>query len=57
LTDDAIVSKAGWTPYAGRQLQGRAVTTVLRGRVVARDRELVAGEPQGRFLPGAGRAA
>jgi dihydroorotase (multifunctional complex type) len=57
LTDDAIVSKAGWTPYAGMELRGRVLTTALRGRVIVRDSRLVEGDRGGRFLPGAGREA
>lgn len=53
LTDGAVRSKAGWTPYAGRVVRGRVVTTVLRGSVVATDGDLMQ-EPSGRFLPGPG---
>ncbi len=36
--DDAdILSKAGWSPYAGRTFKGRVVATYLRGEEVARD--------------------
>lgn len=50
LTDEAIVSKAGWTPYAGRSVKGQAVMTFVRGRLVAED-EKVVGEPGwGRFV-------
>ncbi len=54
LEDADVRSKAGWTPYAGRQLRGRAVATVLGGRLVAQDGRLHAGEPSGRFVPGPG---
>ncbi|MBO0774981.1 MAG: dihydroorotase family protein [Actinobacteria bacterium] len=53
LEDGNVISKAGWTPYAGRALLGKAVRTYLRGRLIAADGE-VAGPLQGRFLPGAG---
>lgn len=54
LRDDQVVSKAGWTPYAGREVVGGPVMTLCRGRLVARD-----GRPQGepgwgRWLPGPG---
>jgi len=54
LRDDQIISKAGWTPYAGMKVMGAPVMTFSRGRLVARD-----GRPQGepgwgRWLPGAG---
>ena len=31
LSNDTIVSKAGWTPFDGRRVKGRAVMTMLRG--------------------------
>lgn len=48
-----IISKAAWTPYAGRRGRGGIVRTYLRGRKIAE-----AGKPldkfEGRFLPGEG---
>jgi dihydroorotase-like cyclic amidohydrolase len=56
VEDAAVVSKAGWTPYAGRRLTGRPVMTFSRGRLVALEGRPV-GEPGwGRFLPGPGVA-
>jgi len=54
LTDAAVHSKAGWTPYAGRQLWGRVVATVLGGRLVAQEGHILVSEAQGRFVPGPG---
>jgi dihydroorotase-like cyclic amidohydrolase len=34
VRDEDIISKAGWSPYAGRVFQGRVVTTFLRGQEV-----------------------
>jgi dihydroorotase (multifunctional complex type) len=54
LEDRTVVSKAGWTPYAGRRVVGRPVMTFSRGQLVAQDGAPV-GEPgHGRFLPGRG---
>jgi len=55
LADDRIVSKAGWTPYADRRLQGEVVRTYLRGREIASN-GAVRDPLLGRFLPGAGVA-
>ena len=54
LDNSAVVSKAGWTPYAGRRVVGRPVMTFSRGVPVAQDGHPT-GEPgRGRFLPGRG---
>jgi dihydroorotase (multifunctional complex type) len=55
IKDDEVISKAGWSPYAGMAVVGGPVMTFCRGLLVARD-----GRPQGepgwgRWLPGAGR--
>ena len=55
LTDADVLSKAGWTPYDGRSVTGRAVRTYQRGTLIAQDGAPV-GEPRGEFLPGAGAA-
>ncbi len=41
-----IVSKCGWTPFAGRAVTGWPIATIVRGIVVMRDDGLV-GTPQG----------
>ncbi len=41
-----IASKCGWTPFADREAKGWPVATILRGRVVMRDGELI-GPPAG----------
>lgn len=48
LRDEDVISRAGWTPYAGRRVRGQAVMTFVRGRLVAE-----AGKPVGE--PGWGR--
>lgn len=67
VQDADIVSRAGWSPLAGRTLTGRAVATYLRGEPVAGRgaRELEAADApvaalRGRFVAGpgsSGRAA
>jgi len=34
ITDDIVLSKIGWTPYAGRQVRGVVESTLVRGAVV-----------------------
>jgi allantoinase len=53
IDDDTVISKAGWTPYAGRTFRGKVVATYLRGEEIARD-GIVHDRRSGRFLPGAG---
>jgi dihydroorotase len=49
ITDEAIVSRAGWTPYAGREVRGRVETVLLRGHPIEDG-----AAPRGRFMPGPG---
>jgi allantoinase len=53
LRDEDILSRAGWTPYAGRRVRGTHVATLLRGRVIA-ERGIPTRTFDGRFLPGPG---
>jgi dihydroorotase len=48
ITHEAMAARAGWTPFDGFQAKGWPVATIIRGRVVMRDDEVVAegtGEP------------
>jgi dihydroorotase-like cyclic amidohydrolase len=57
IADADVVSKAGWSPFAGRTVRGRVRQTYLRGQLAAEDR-VPSGEPgSGRFLPGRGAQA
>jgi dihydroorotase len=52
ITNDWMRTKCGWTPYAGMKITGWVMATVIRGRIVMRDDELLdrpMGEPV-RFL-------
>ena len=44
IRDDDVLSKIGWTPYAGRRIRGVVTNTLVRGREVYRD-GAVTGEP------------
>ena len=50
IRDDIVLSKIGWTPYAGRTVRGTIETTIVRGVVVYADGEVVG-------TPGHGRQA
>ncbi len=43
IRNDWIASKAGWTPFDGMRIHGRPVATILRGRVVMREGEILVG--------------
>jgi dihydroorotase len=47
VRDVDMATRCGWSPFAGQTLTGWPVATVLRGRVVMRDHEVV-GAPSGR---------
>ncbi len=42
ITDDWSASKSGWTPFHGRTVTGWPMATIVRGKIVMRDDELVA---------------
>ncbi len=41
ITDEWIASRCGWTPFAGMKVMGWPVATILRGRLVMREGELI----------------
>ena len=45
-----IASPCGWTPFAGMQVTGWPVATIVRGRAVMRDDEVL-GRPTGQARP------
>lgn len=50
LRDEDVHSKAGWTPYAGREVHGGVAMTFVRGTLVAQDGDVVADVGTGRWL-------
>jgi Dihydroorotase and related cyclic amidohydrolases len=54
LRDEDVISKAGWTPYAGRRIRGRIASTYVRGALVAQSGKPIADAGSGRYLPGRG---
>jgi dihydropyrimidinase len=58
LADRDVHDKTGYTPYAGRTLQGWPVTVLRRGDVIVEAGRCLAAAASGRFLPrGGGHAA
>jgi len=48
ITHDAMATRSGWTPFDGFEATGWPMATIVRGRVVMRDGDIVtphAGEP------------
>jgi dihydroorotase len=48
--DGEMHSKSGWTPYRGWTLKGGPVLTMLRGKVIAKDGEILAEPGSGRYI-------
>jgi dihydroorotase len=48
IEDKWIASPCGWTPFAGVTVQGWPMATIVRGRTVMRDDEVL-GEPKGKL--------
>lgn len=48
IEESWIVSPVGWTPFAGMDITGWPVATIIRGNVVMRDDE-IQGEPIGKL--------
>jgi dihydroorotase-like cyclic amidohydrolase len=50
MTDAMVISKAGWTPYAGRIFRGRARAVYLRGMKIAENGRCLAQPGTGEFM-------
>jgi dihydroorotase len=49
IEESWIASPCGWTPFAGMPVTGWPVATIIRGRVVMREDEVL-GAPEGRLV-------
>jgi dihydroorotase len=49
IEESWIASPCGWTPFAGMEITGWPVATIVRGQVVMREDEVL-GEPSGRLV-------
>jgi dihydroorotase len=54
VRDADVISRAGWSPFSGRTLTGRAQRTYVRGALVADGGRIVGQPGVGRFVPGGG---
>lgn len=52
LTDEGLYTKVGWTPYLGWKVKGYVALTMVRGTVVARDRQVIGQPGYGRYIAG-----
>jgi len=50
MTDAMVISKAGWTPYAGRRFRGRTRAVYLRGTKIAEDGTCLGQAGTGEFM-------
>jgi dihydroorotase len=50
--DEGMESKSGWTPYAGWELRGAPVLTMLRGSVISREGSVLNKPGSGRHVSG-----
>lgn len=55
LTDDNLQTKVGWTPYVGWRIKGYVELTMLRGTVIAREREVLGQPGYGEYIAGVGQ--
>ncbi len=55
VRDEDVLSRAGWSPFAGMTLSGRAVATYLRGEAIMEAGIVLAAPGSGRFVAGPGR--
>jgi dihydroorotase-like cyclic amidohydrolase len=57
LKNEDVVSKVGWTPFAGRTVKGLPMMTFVRGCLVAKDGQPVIEPGWGEYVPGPGARA
>jgi dihydroorotase-like cyclic amidohydrolase len=50
MTHEMVISKAGWTPYAGRTFRGRTRAVYLRGKKIAENGVCLAKPGTGEFI-------
>ncbi len=50
LDNKQVVSKCGWTPYHGREITGDVVLTMVRGKVVMKEGEILGEAGWGKWV-------
>ena len=53
LSDEAMLTRVGWTPFVGRRVRGKVKRVVLRGNEVFAEGQLLAAPGSGKVLFGA----
>jgi len=50
IEDENVHYKVGWTPYDGMEVQGVPITTISRGEIITKDRNILGKSGRGKFL-------
>jgi len=56
IQNEKTLTKVGWTPYHGRKTKGVPVATIVRGRVVMENGNVLGKPGDGEFIPPVERA-
>jgi len=51
ISNSRLLTKCGWSPFNGMEVQGKIVSTLLRGRQVYRNGEMLVPQGFGRLVP------
>ena len=51
IQNETTLTKVGWTPYHGRKVKGAPVTTIVRGKVVMENGNVIGKPGDGQFIP------
>ncbi len=51
VAPDSLCETAGWTPYDGQSVRGRAMTTISRGEIIVEAGQWRGAPGRGRFVP------
>ena len=51
ITNDDQITACGWTPYNGMKVKGWMTRSVIRGKVVMEDDQVLSKKGSGKFVP------